>query len=139
MEFPGHPVHRALLNLIALCFVPVCASAAVQVADRTEATAREVLQQYSAALASLDAEAVKKVQPAIDVENLKTAFRQMKTLDVSIDGIRVLSSEPSMARVSCRVTQTLTPKAGSKRTTAVTRVLRLRRLDTGWVIDSFER
>jgi hypothetical protein len=41
--------------------------------------------------------------------------------------------------VSCRVTQTLTPKVGSKRTTTVTRVMRLRRDADAWVIDSFER
>jgi hypothetical protein len=130
--------HRALVK-IAIALVMLSAAADGQSPDRTEAAARELLQQYSAALASLDAEAVKKVQPAIEVETLRKAFREMKTLDVSIDAIKVLSSEASVARVSCRVTQTLTPKAGSKRSTAVTRVLRLRRLDTGWVIDSFER
>jgi hypothetical protein len=139
MESPARPFQRALLSLIAIVLLSVSAAVAAQVPDRTEVTARELLQQYSTALASLDADAVKKVQPSIDVENLKKAFREMKTLDVSIDSIKVLSSEPAMARVSCRVTQTLTPKAGSKRSTAVTRVLRLRRLDTGWVIDSFER
>jgi hypothetical protein len=130
--------HRALVT-IAIALVMLSAAADGQSPDRTEAAARELLQQYSAALASLDAEAVKKVQPSIDVETLRKAFREMKTLDVSIDAIKVLSSEASVARVSCRVTQTLTPKAGSKRSTAVTRVLRLRRLDAAWVIDSFER
>jgi hypothetical protein len=41
--------------------------------------------------------------------------------------------------VSCRVTQTLTPKAGGKQTSAVTRVLRLRRQEAVWLIDGFER
>ena len=110
-----------------------------QATDRTELIVRDVLQQYSTALQSLDAEAVKKVQPSIDVESLKRAFKEMKTLDVAIDAVKVLSSETSTARVSCRVSQTLTPRAGAKRSTAVTRVMRLRRLDSGWVIDSFER
>jgi hypothetical protein len=44
-----------------------------------------------------------------------------------------------LSRVSCRVKQTLTPKAGSKQTTAVTRVLRLRRDADSRVIDGFER
>jgi hypothetical protein len=37
------------------------------------------------------------------------------------------------------VTQTLTPKAGTKKTTAVTRVIRFRRQAGGWLIDAFER
>jgi hypothetical protein len=44
-----------------------------------------------------------------------------------------------VTRVSCRVTQTLTPKAGSKQTIAVTRVIRLHEQDDVWVIDAFER
>lgn len=122
--------------LLAIWLSPAFAD---QATDRTELIVRDVLQQYSTALQSLDAEAVKKVQPSIDVESLKRAFKEMKTLDVAIDAVKVLSSETSTARVSCRVSQTLTPRAGAKRSTAVTRVMRLRRLDSGWVIDSFER
>jgi hypothetical protein len=139
MDSLAHAFRSALFGVIAILVAPLSIAFAGQSTDRTEVIVREVLLQYSIALASLDADAVKKVQPAIDAESLKRAFREMKALDVAIDTIKVLSSEPSMARVSCRVTQTLTPKAGSKRSTAVTRVLRLRRLDTGWVIDSFER
>jgi hypothetical protein len=134
-----HAFRRALFGVIAILVAPLTIAFAGQSTDRTAVIVREVLLQYSTALASLDADAVKKVQPSIDAESLKRAFREMKALEVAIDTIKVLSSEPAMARVSCRVTQTLTPKAGSKRSTAVTRVLRLRRLDTGWVIDSFER
>jgi hypothetical protein len=100
---------------------------------------REALQQYATALESLDADAVKKVQPSIDVEGLKRAFREMRSLDVAIDNVRLLSGDPTSARVSCRVEQTLTPKAGSKQTTTVTRVLRLRRVDGVWIIQAFER
>ncbi|MGQ0733738.1 MAG: hypothetical protein ACT4QD_08795 [Acidobacteriota bacterium] len=126
-----------LLHLVA--FLLVASSAAGQVADRAETALRGVLQQYSTALASLDADAVKKVHPSVDVENLRKAFREMRTLEVAIDDVKVLSSDASIARLSCRVNQTLTPKAGTKRSTSVTRVLRLRRLDAGWVIESFER
>jgi hypothetical protein len=82
---------------------------------------------------------VKKVQPSIDVETLRRAFRDMKTLEVVIDDIKVLSSDTAITRVSCRVIQTLTPKAGARRATEVTRVVRLRRIDRSWVIDGFER
>jgi len=139
MDALAHAFRSALVGVIAILVAPLSIAFAGQSTDRTEVMVREVLLQYSTALASLDADAVKKVQPSIDAESLKRAFREMKALDVAIDTIKVLSSEPSMARVSCRVTQTLTPKAGSKRSTAVTRVLRLRRVETGWVIDSFER
>jgi len=104
-----------------------------------EAGVRDALQRYSAALQSLDAAAVKKVQPSIPVENLAKAFREMRELKVEIDSVRVLSSNAATARVSCRVTQTLTPKAGSRQTTAVIRVIRLRRDANAWVIDGFER
>ena len=70
---------------------------------------------------------------------MKKAFKEMRALEVTIDNVKVLSVDPALARVSCRVSQTLTPKAGSKQTTAVTRVLRLRRAQTAWVIDAFER
>ena len=105
-----------------------------------EASAKEVLQEYSAAYESLDAERVKKVQPSVDVEGLKRAFRDMRELKVSIDNIKVLSTDGAVARVSCRVTQTLTPKAGGRQNpTVVTRVVRLRRQEAAWLIDGFER
>jgi hypothetical protein len=100
---------------------------------------RDALQRYSAALESLDASAVKKVQPSIPADNLAKAFKDMRELKVAIDEVRVLSNDGTAARVSCRVTQTLTPKVGSKQTTAVTRVMRLRRNADLWVIDGFER
>ena len=112
---------------------------AEQPPEKIEADVREVLQQYSAALESLDADAVKKLQPSIDADSLKKAFKEMRELDVVIDNVKVLSVDASVVRVSCRVSQTLTPKAGSRRTTAVTRVLRLRRVQAVWVIDAFER
>jgi hypothetical protein len=104
-----------------------------------EPAVREALQRYATALESLDADAVKKVQPSIDVDGLKRAFGEMRSLDVDIDNIRVLSGDRAAARVSCRVTQTLTPKAGSRQTSTVTRVLRLRRQDSSWIIQDFER
>jgi len=108
-------------------------------AATAEAGVRDTLQKYSAALESLDPNAVKKVQPSIPVDNLAKAFKDMRELKVDIDAVRVLSTDGAIVRVSCRVTQTLTPKVGSKQTTAVTRVMRLRREADSWVIDGFER
>ena len=82
---------------------------------------------------------MKKVQPSIDAEGLKRAFGEMRELDVDIDEIRVLSGDRTAARVSCRVTQTLTPKAGSRQKSTVTRVVRLRVQGNGWIIQDFER
>jgi hypothetical protein len=104
-----------------------------------ESAARDVLQRYATALAALDAEGVKKVQPAVDVDTLKKAFKEMRTLAVAIDNVRVLSSDESNMRVSCRVEQTLTPRAGAKQTTKVTRVMRLRKQEGLWTIEGFER
>ena len=114
-------------------------AAAAPPPSQVETSTREALQQYSAALESLDADQVKKVQPAVDAEGLKRAFREMRELRVTIDNVKVLSTEGLIARVSCRVTQVLTPRAGAKQTTAVTRVMRLRKQESLWVIDGFER
>jgi hypothetical protein len=108
-------------------------------AAAAEPAIRELLQRYSAALESLDPNAVKKVQPSIPVENLAKAFKDMRELKVTIDEVKVISVEGTHARVSCQVTQTLTPRAGSRQTTKVTRVMRLRRDAEVWVIDGFER
>ena len=116
---------------------PAAAPAAAQ--TPLETAVRDALQQYSTALESLNADQVKKIHPSVDSENLKRAFREMRELKVTIDTIKVLSTEGATARVSCRVTQTLTPRAGSRQNTTVTRVMRLRRQDGAWVIDGFER
>jgi hypothetical protein len=108
-------------------------------AAAAETGVRDALQRYSAAFESLDVDAVKKVQPSVPVESLAKAFKDMRELKVAIDAVRVLSIDGTTARVSCKVTQTLTPKVGSKQTTAVTRVMRLKRNADAWVIDGFER
>ncbi len=114
--------------------------AAAQAQDAgAETGVRDTLQRYSAALESLDANAVKKVQPSVPLDNLAKAFKEMRELKVQIDEVRVLSSSGPTVRVSCRVTQMLTPRAGSRQTTAVTRVMRFRRESDMWVIDGFER
>ena len=132
----SHAIGLAALTLAAM----LCAAGTPHAqTTTTETGVRDALQRYSAALESLDANAVKKVQPSIPADNLAKALKDMRELKVAIDAVRVLSSDGSTARVSCRVTQTLTPKVGSKRTTTVTRVMRLRRDADAWVIDGFER
>ncbi len=124
----------ALTLAITLCVQPAHAQTAT-----ADAGVRDTLKRYSAALESLDAAAVKKVQPSVPADNLAKAFKDMRELKVAIDAVRVLSVDGTTARVSCRVTQTLTPKVGSKQTTTVTRVMRLKRDADMWVIDGFER
>ena len=118
----------------------VASSAAAQgPPPAAETDVRDALQRYTAALESLDVNAVRKVQPSIPVESLAKAFRDMRELDVTIDMVRILSLDGTTARVSCRVTQALTPRAGAKQTTTVTRVMRLKRNADAWIIDGFER
>lgn len=132
---------RALCGWIGSLLVLVASTGATaQPADAVVKTGvTELLGHYTTALESLDAEAVKKVYPSADAETLKSAFRQMRSLEVDIDEITVLSASDTGARVSCRVKQTLVPRAGSRQTTTVTRVLRLKRQQEAWVIDTFER
>src|SRR5437867_2149704 len=87
----------------ALALIVVGAAAASPQAQSagTDDAVRSTLQRYSAALASLDAAAVKKVQPSIPIETLAKAFKDMRELKVVIDEVRVLSTEASTARVSC--------------------------------------
>lgn len=119
---------------------PVLGAAPLQApVTGTEAGVRDALTKYAAALESLDANAVKKIQPSIPVDNMARAFKEMRELKVQIEDVRVLSTAGATARVSCRVTQMLTPRAGSRQTTAVTRVMRLRRDADSWLIDGFER
>ena len=117
---------------------PACLSR-LPVPQDAETAVRDSLQRYAAALESLDASAVKKIQPSIAADTLAKAFRDMRELKVVIDAVRVISLDDAAARVSCKVTQTLTPRVGSTRTTEVTRVVRMRREAAGWVIDAFER
>jgi hypothetical protein len=144
-----HAIAASILTLAAMLCGPhimlrwplvlVAAGTPQSEAFAAETAVRDTLQRYSAALESLDANAVKKVQPSIPVESLAKAFKDMRELKVAIDAVRVLSIDRGTARVSCRVTQTLTPRAGSKQTSAVTRVMRLRHNEDAWVIDGFER
>lgn len=139
-----HPVAAAALMLaLAASSQNDLAAAGMPQAQAQAAAAesgvRDALQRYSAALESLDVNAVKKVQPSIPTDSLAKAFKDMRELKVNIDDVRVISADATTARVSCRVTQTLTPRVGSRRTTAVTRVMRLRRDADTWVIDGFER
>jgi hypothetical protein len=141
-----HAIALTALTLVAALGGPalvlqrlVAAAVPQTQAVAAETGVRDALQRYSAALESLDANAVKKVQPSIPADNLAKAFKDMRELKVVIEAVRVLSLDGNTARVSCKVTQTLTPKVGSKQTTSVTRVMRLRRNTETWVIDSFER
>jgi hypothetical protein len=87
----------------------------------------------------VDAAGVKRVHPAANEASLQSAFREMRALEVLIDDIQVLSEDGTATRVSCRVRQTLIPKAGSRKSIEVNRVIRLRRQNNSWVIDAFER
>jgi hypothetical protein len=136
-------ITSSTLFLVFAALTSLVVSGAVQqsVSDKggVEAPIRQLLLDYTKALQELDAEAVKKVQPSIEVEALKKAFRDMRALEVELTDVRILSQSDAAARVSVRVTQTLMPKAGSKQTTAVTRVMRLRKNRGAWVIEAFER
>ena len=137
-------VRPVALLLLWLCgALPVMTGRVAEAAQGQSAPVdpgiRDLLRRYSTALESLDANAVKKVQPSLPVDVLAKAFKDMRELKVTIDDVRVLSSEATTARVSCRVMQTLTPKAGAKQNTTVTRVMRLRRDGDMWLIDGFER
>ncbi len=111
----GMSIGRIGLAVLWLAYaqgVPSQPSSATTIpqAGQLEGIAKDLLQQYAAAYAALDADKVKKVQPSMDVDGLRKAFLQMRALEITIDNIRVLSSDGTIARVSCRVMQTMTPE-----------------------------
>lgn len=107
---------------------------------QVEAAAKEVFQEYAAAYEALNADRVKKIQPSMDLALLRRTFRDLRELKLTIDDIKVLTVDGPVARVSIRVTQVATPKAGAKpNPNIVTRVVRLRRQEAVWLIDGFER
>lgn len=130
---------RIVVSLVFLVVLPALTTSQAREGEAADAIVRVTLARYSAAFENLDAAAVKKVQPSIDLENLKSVFKELRALQVSIDEIRILSSETRAIRVSCRVTQTLTPRAGSKQTMTVARVIRLHQVGDAWVVGAFER
>lgn len=107
---------------------------------QVEAAAKELFQEYAAAYEALNADRVKKIQPSMDLALLRSAFRDFREMKLSIDNIKVLTVDGPIARVSIRVTQVVTPKAGAKPNPEVnTRVVRLKRQEAVWLIDGFER
>jgi hypothetical protein len=107
---------------------------------QVEAAAKDIFQEYAAAYEALNADRVKKIQPSMDLALLRRTFRDLRELKLTIDEIKVLTVDGPVARVSIRVTQVATPKAGAKPDpNVVTRVVRLRRQEAVWLIDGFER
>lgn len=107
---------------------------------QVEAAAKELFQEYAAAYEALNADRVKKIQPSMDLALLRSTFRELRELKLTIDDIKVLTVDGPVARVSMKVTQVATPKAGAKPApNIVTRVVRLRRQEAVWLIDGFER
>ena len=105
-----HEIGFAALGTLTLA-ASLCATGAARAQTATaEIGVRDTLKRYSAALESLDANAVKKVQPSVPADNLAKAFKDMRELKVEIDSVQVLSADGTIARVSCRVMQTLTPR-----------------------------
>ena len=103
-----------------------------------ETAVRDSLQRYAAALESLDASAVKKIQPSIAADTLAKAFRDMRELKVVIDAVRVISLDDAAARVSCKVRDAHAQSRIHPNNRGHPRGAHAREA-AGWVIDAFER
>src|SRR5262245_54920509 len=111
--------HAGAWLVCAMCAVhpaaAVAQTGAVSVdARQVDAGIQDALKHYADAFQNLDAAGVKRVQPSANEASLQSAFREMRALEVTIYDVQVLSQDSSATRVSCRVRQTLTPKAGSR-------------------------
>jgi serine/threonine protein kinase len=98
---------------------------------------RGVLDDYRQAYESLDAAAVRRVQPSLtdgQVEELRRAFEQYDAYRITITDIK-LNLAGDKATVSCRVARRLDPKAGRSQSDTRPTVFHLeKRGGTSWVI-----
>jgi serine/threonine-protein kinase len=106
--------------------------AAPAVAD-DEPAIRSVLRAYERAMSELDAEAVKRVYPAINAGDLTRAFGQLREQTVSIRNERIKVSG-NTAVVICTVVQSFTPRVGVGRDTSGNAEFTMQKGAAGWVI-----
>ena len=98
-----------------------------------EAAVRATLRAYERAYSSLDAQAVKRIFPNVNADALGRAFAQLREQSVVIRNERVKVTGTT-ATVSGTVTQSFTPRVGSRGQTSVDAQFQLQKTEAGWII-----
>jgi hypothetical protein len=94
------------------------------------------LGRYRAAYESLDANAVAQVFTGVDLQELRRAFRQYKSMSVEIDtGGCQTSIDGDRATATCNVTRAIHPKAGESVSRSQRETFQLRRAQQSWVVE----
>jgi hypothetical protein len=96
-----------------------------------------ILAAYQRGYTTLDADAVRKVWPRVNGEELRNAFGQLESQRIEFAACSVEVSSLNAA-ATCRGTATYVPKVGSGEAVRVQRTWRfsLHRFGDGWLIDS---
>jgi tetratricopeptide (TPR) repeat protein len=109
---------------------------------QSEAAARQavrgVLEEYRTAFESLNAEAIRAVQPAVDAGALQANFSAVTAYSVKMQVQSLTFDGPSVARANCLMTYSPVPKPSSKIPPVLT-VFHLRRSGEVWLIEKIVR
>jgi len=122
----------------------VAPSAAAQplVPAQSEAAARQavrgVLEEYRTAFESLNAEAIRAVQPGVDSGVLRANFSAVTAYNVKMQVQDIAFDGPSAARASCLMTYNPVPKPSGKIPPVAT-IFHLRRSGEVWLIEKIVR
>src|SRR5262249_34578113 len=105
--------------------------AAIRAAD--EAAIRGVLNQYAEAFSSLNVEAVQRLHPSVNAEQLRRSFTSMRLQSLQILDPQI-TINGATATVTSRVQQISTPKVGTRQQSNLNVTFILRKTSAGWII-----
>jgi ketosteroid isomerase-like protein len=94
-----------------------------------------VLSAYASAYSSLDAGAVKRVYPAVNEQDLKRRFADIRSQQVQIQNEQIAVSGDA-ATVTCTVITVFQGQVGASRRISLQAVFRLEKRNNAWVIVS---
>ena len=101
--------------------------------DNDQQLIREVLRTYEAAYTSLNAEAVQRIYPSVNVGALKRSFSDLRAQTVKIDSEQIQVSGDE-ATVTCQIARSLSPRNSSTIHNVRPSTIRLRKQGGRWVI-----
>ena len=88
---------------------------------------------YASAYTRLDAASVKRLYPSVNEQELRRAFSDLKSQQVSIQGQRIVVNSDK-ATVTCVQVTSLVPKAGISHSDSRQTVFQLEKLNGAWII-----
>jgi tetratricopeptide (TPR) repeat protein/predicted Ser/Thr protein kinase len=114
---------------------PAPAAPAAQSPLNEEPAIRATLEAYAQAYRSLNADAVARVFPSVNLPALRRAFQETRQQDVQIENAQV-RVQGMRATVMCRIRQVFTPRAGQTREATLAAEFVLEKSNGAWLIVS---